>query len=69
MRARQAHLLSEALETAFERGVIVLNASSKYEHVAVEVIIPELFLCYSVSAQFAACMHGQDDRDAGAGEW
>ena len=44
----------EALETAFERCVSVLSASSKEDDVAVEVCT-HIVRCYSVSAQFAAC--------------
>ena len=44
----------EALETAFERCVGVLSASSKDDDVAVEVCT-HIVRCYSVSAQFAAC--------------
>ena len=44
----------EALETAFERCVGVLSASSKDDDIAVEVCT-HIVRCYSVSAQFAAC--------------
>ena len=44
----------EALETAFERCVSVLSASSKEDDVAVEVFT-HIVRCYSVSAH-AACL-------------
>lgn len=44
----------EALETAFERCVGVLSASSKEDDVAAEVCT-HIVRCYSVSAQFQAC--------------